>query len=97
MKRVIAIYIMLIVLLAVSLYAAAWVLAFMLTLFICAMSFRWKWEAKEWNDGVCAENSIPWELQGFDSQDRRVYNAGVHTCWISYPVDRQHRYCLSRF
>lgn len=47
-------------------------------------------EKRIWNDGICAENGLPWTHFDNDSQGGRGYKAGDQTCWISWPeIDKR--------
>ena len=45
---------------------------------------RWSW-----NGGICPYTDEPWVHVDTDSQGGRLYRSGVHTVWISWPVDRR--------
>ena len=52
---------------------------------------------KDWNHGVCSKNGVPWVCVDKDSQGGRMYEAGEHTCWISWPVDWKNKKRVKRF
>ncbi len=45
----------------------------------------YRWEKREWNNGVCRKNGIEWRLMGVDSTGARGYKAGDEVTWIDYP------------
>ena len=54
------------------------------------MMWAYRSEKREWNNGICAKNGLPWVGFDVDSHGGRGYSAGDEVCWISYPgVDRR--------
>jgi hypothetical protein len=45
-------------------------------------------EKREWNNGICEDNNLPWESRDMDSQGGRYYKAGNKGLWVSYNVDK---------
>jgi len=65
-------------------------------LMLCGMFWARNCEKREWNDGICAKNGLPWVRFDTDSQGGRGYRSGkdygnprtAYYCWISYGVDK---------
>lgn len=60
-------------------------------LFSSGIIWAWRDEGREWNNGTCRANGLPWEHRDTDSQGGRMYRAGDITTWISYPVDKKRK------
>lgn len=47
-------------------------------LILLALLLLWAilWEKREWNNGICRRNGLPWEQFDTDSQGGRGYKAG---------------------
>jgi len=45
-------------------------------------------ERREWNNGICRKNGLPWRNFDCCTGGDRGYQAGDETCWISYDVDK---------
>ena len=56
-----------------------------LVVFIGGAIWAYRREKREWNNGICADNGLPWERFDTDSQGGRGYKAGEFTIWVSYP------------
>lgn len=42
-------------------------------------------ERREFNNGICRANGLPWEYFDTNSQGGRGYRAGDYVCWVSWP------------
>ena len=55
--------------------------------FVALSGFATWFDARAWNKGICASTGEPWKLSTYDSQGGRRYASGLHSIWISWPVD----------
>lgn len=58
-------------------------------LVVAAIIVGYRYEKRQWNNGICAASGLPWVRFDIDSQGGRGYTDGQgNYCWISWPVDK---------
>ena len=70
-------------------YTSLVVSGVILTMVFGDLIFR-SFEKDQWNNGICKESGLKWELFDTDSQGGRMYRDGTgNYCDISYGVDNE--------
>jgi hypothetical protein len=66
-----------------------WILSLLVILLLLGLA-GYRYDKRDWNNGVCNDSQLPWIQFDTNSQGERGYtdNDG-HYIWISYPVDKK--------